>query len=222
MKAEYLAQLSHRLRVLPASERQDALDYYDGYLSDAENEAAAIAQLGSPGEVAANILANYVSKTPSTHELSDRKAEARGVRTAWMIILALFALPVGLPIIITLATIPFMLFITLLSVIFSFGVTGVALIAAGVGSIIVFPFVVLQDFGTALFFGGTGLICIGLGIWFINLTRVLMRGFPMIARFVAQQINRRRRRGASTHTTAPAGAPPSLHGMASPESYYTN
>jgi len=210
MKAEYLEQLSHKLRVLPASERQDALDYYDGYLSDAESEAAAIAQLGSPGEVAANILANYVSKTPS-HEPGGRKSEARGMRTAWVIILALFALPIGLPIIITLAVIPFVLFISLLSVIFSFGVTGVALIAGGLASLVAFPFVVLQDFGTALFFGGTGLVCIGLGIWFVNLTRILMRGFPLIARFVAQKINQRRRKGISETPSAYLAPSPYSH-----------
>ena len=125
-KGDYLAQLAHKLRVLPENERQDALEYYDGYLSDAENERTAIAQLGSPGEVSANILANYVAKSSGAYEADQASGQngtrgaapikaagrgesdvrgARGIKTAWMIILALFALPIGLPLVISLAAV---------------------------------------------------------------------------------------------------------------------
>ncbi|MCL2217504.1 MAG: DUF1700 domain-containing protein [Defluviitaleaceae bacterium] len=195
-KSEYLKQLDYRLRVLPAGERQDALDYYEGYLSDAEDEFIAIAQLGTPGEVAANILANYVAKTPhpeSGH--GTRKERTSGAKTAWMIILALFALPVGLPIIITLAGVSFSLFIALCAVIFSFAVTGVALIAGGIMSIVAFPFIVAESFGAAMLAGGTGLFTVGLGMLFISLTRITLRGFPMITSFVANKILRRNHHG---------------------------
>jgi len=36
-KAEYLDQLNHKLRAMSDNERQDALEYYDGYLSDADS-----------------------------------------------------------------------------------------------------------------------------------------------------------------------------------------
>jgi uncharacterized membrane protein len=187
-KAEYLEQLNRKLRVLPSGERQDALDYYDGYLSDSEDEAAAIDQLGTPGEVAANILANYVNKTPP-HEHSDtNKSGTRGVKTAWAIILAIFALPVGLPIIIALAMIPFSLFIALFSVFIAIGATVLGMFAAGLVGIVSFPFVAAHDFGTALISGGMSLVSIGIGILCLHLIPILRRGFPMISRFAAQKI----------------------------------
>jgi len=189
-KTEYLTQLDYKLRVMPHDERKDALEYYEGYLSDADNERDAISQLGSPGEVAANILANYVAKTP---QLTESRAETRrtrtsGIRTAWVITLAIFALPVGLPIILSLAVIPFALIISLGSIIIGVGATGIGLMFGGLIGIVTFPFVVTQEFGFGLMTGGMGLLYIGLGILFIKWTSLLVRGFPMIARFVGRLI----------------------------------
>jgi len=186
-KTEFLSQLEYKLRVLPASERQDALEYYEGYLSDAENEAAAIAELGSPGEVAAMIFANYVAKEP------DPTTRTRGgVKTALMIIFAIFAVPIGLPLVIGIAAAAFGLFIALLSVVFSVGVVGVTTLAAGMASLIFAPFVFMSDWSSGLTFAGMGLVSFGIGIIFIKNTALLMRGFPKITRFVGKNILRRK------------------------------
>ena len=54
----FLAALEQLLAPLPETERKDALSYYEDYLDAAgpENEARAIAELGSPEEVARKIL----------------------------------------------------------------------------------------------------------------------------------------------------------------------
>jgi len=197
-KTEYIEQLNHKLRAMPDNERRDALEYYDGYLSDADDEAAAMAQLGSPGEVAANILVSHAAKEPAGGE-AGRKAGAKGIRIAWMVALAIFALPVGLPLVITLATIAFSLIISLLAIVFAVGASGMALLFAGVAGIVFFPMIVLQDVGTAFLFLGGGLVTLGLGILLVKLTAVLTKGFPMIARFVGRKIGskiaRRNRHG---------------------------
>jgi len=195
-KTEYLNQLNYKLRVLPDSERHDALEYYDGYISDAENETAAIAQLGTPGEVAANILANYVAKRPDPHGVSPViKSRTSGVKMAWMIILALFALPIGVPLIIALAATAFSLFMALFAVVLGVGVSGIALVVSGIVGIISFPFLIMHDMGFAMVYGGSGLILLGLGILFVKYTAVLMMGFPMIARFVGRIVIRRNHHG---------------------------
>jgi len=197
-KADYINQLNHKLRAMPDNERRDALEYYDGYLSDAEDEAAAMAQLGSPGEVAASILVSHAAKEPAPGE-AGRKAGAKGIRTAWMVALAIFALPVGLPLVIVLAAIAFSLIFSLLGIVFSVGVSSLASLLVGVVSMAIFPMVVLQDAGTALLFLGSGLIGLGFGILLIKCTAMLMKGFPMIARFVGRKIGnkiaRRNRHG---------------------------
>ena len=186
-KAEYLDQLNHKLRVMPNTERQDALEYYDGYLSDAEDEAAAMARLGSPGEVAASILVSHAAREaePGEANQSARKAGVKGLRAAWMVALVIFALPVGLPLVMVLAALAFSL---TLSIVIAAGVSVLGFLFGGVVSIGFFLMVILQDAGTALLFLGNGLMSLGLGILLIKLTAVLMKGFPMIARFVEKKI----------------------------------
>lgn len=57
-RTAFLAALEQLLAPLPEAERKDALSYYEDYLDTAgpENEARAIAELGSPEEVARKIL----------------------------------------------------------------------------------------------------------------------------------------------------------------------
>lgn len=57
-RTAFLAALEQLLAPLPEAERKDALSYYEDYLDAAgpENEVRAIAELGSPEEVARKIL----------------------------------------------------------------------------------------------------------------------------------------------------------------------
>ncbi len=59
-RQEFMNRLEYLLRGIPASEREDALSYYNDYFDEAgvENEAQVIMELGSPETVAENILAN--------------------------------------------------------------------------------------------------------------------------------------------------------------------
>ncbi|MCL1878329.1 MAG: DUF1700 domain-containing protein [Defluviitaleaceae bacterium] len=195
-KAEYLQKLEQKLRVLPEDERRDALNYHDEYISDAGDENTAISQLGTPGEVAAIILAQSVSgeKNPQSAQNPDGPKESAfsGMKTAMIVILSLFALPLAFPVVITVASIGFALVITLATLVFTFAVTGAALLFAGAAGILFFPFLLFQNFGHAMFLLGNGLISVGLGILLIKLTVVVMRrGFPAISRFVSKKILRR-------------------------------
>ena len=185
-KHEFLSQLSHKLRALPESEKRDALEYYDGYISDADNEAAAIAELGRPGEVAAIILSNYVSRP------ADRRPGKTGIRTAYLAILAVFALPVGVP----LAAAAFSIIVALAAVVFSVVVTGVALLAAGIAVLITSPFAMMYDFWLGMFIGGLGLVSLGIGILIFKGSIKLFGVFPMVTRAVLK----RRTRRAMSHT----------------------
>ncbi|MCL1844407.1 MAG: DUF1700 domain-containing protein [Defluviitaleaceae bacterium] len=200
-KAEYLAKLAQKLRVIPENERRDALEYYDGYISDAEDESAAISQLGTPGEVAAIILANHFSgeeksqssQSPQSNEAADYTPDASesafsGMKTALIVILSMFAAPVALPIVVVLAALGFALVMVLVSLIIAFAATAFGLFLGGLASILFFPLLLFRDFGYAVFLLGNGLISVGLGILFVKLTTVVMRGFPKISRYVSKKI----------------------------------
>ncbi|MDR1689100.1 MAG: DUF1700 domain-containing protein [Clostridiales bacterium] len=187
-KAEYLSQLEQKLRGLPQNEINDALDYYDGYLSDAqEYEDGAIENLGSPAEAAAQILADYVVKNPRP---ASRKS---GIGTMWSIILAVWAVPVGLPIAIAVVSVAFSLLIVMLSLIVTFGATGAALILAGIVYLITVPFIAASHFASAVLFTGVAFFAAGVGIWLLKAASVISNvGFGFISRFVGKRILKRR------------------------------
>lgn len=64
-RQEFMNRLEYLLRGIPASEREDALAYYNDYFDEAgaENEAQVIQELGSPEVVAEKILANVQQET---------------------------------------------------------------------------------------------------------------------------------------------------------------
>ena len=84
-RTAFLAALEQLLAPLPEAERKDALSYYEDYLDAAgpENEARAIAELGSPEEVARKILDEQnpqgVSAVPAS--------PARKPRSRWRMVL---------------------------------------------------------------------------------------------------------------------------------------
>lgn len=80
-RTDYMKSLERLLAALPETERRDALNYYEEYFDDAgaDNEAATIAELGTPEEVAQKILENQefvpaeVSPAPETSALPRAK-----------------------------------------------------------------------------------------------------------------------------------------------------
>ena len=84
-RTAFLAALEQLLAPLPEAERKDALSYYEDYLDAAgpENEARAIAELGSPEEVARKILDEQSPADSSTAPASP----ARKPRSRWRMVL---------------------------------------------------------------------------------------------------------------------------------------
>ena len=59
-RKQFMEQLERLLSDISEAERQEALEYYEGYFDDAgpENEGEVIRELGNPGKVAAIIKAD--------------------------------------------------------------------------------------------------------------------------------------------------------------------
>ncbi len=189
---EFLEQLRRKLRKLPAEEAQDALSYYEQYFDDAgeENEASAILELGSPANAAAQIIADYAVKEADTP--FDQKTAKRGLSTVWVVILSIFAAPVALPLALVFAAFIFMLLMMVLAVVFSFGITGVALLAAGLATVLLSVPIFFQSLSSAIFYLGTGLVSFGLGIPVLWGTVALAkRCFSWLSRTVGNFIKRR-------------------------------
>ena len=167
-RKQFLKELRHGLDALPFEERETAITYYEEYFDEAgpDKERETIESLGTPQEIAAGLRADYAVKLPP-------KTPKEGAIKVWMVILAIFAAPVAVPLAITVVAVIFSLFVAFASVVFAIGVTAFALLISGVAAIVGGIAVIGTSPLTTLFFLGSGAVVIGLGILFGYLTYIV-------------------------------------------------
>ena len=189
-KSKFIEELKKRLGKLPYDEVKEAIDYYEGYFDDAgeENEQAVLAELGSPASVASQIIASYAVK--------EAEAEGSGKknwRTSWLVILALFASPIAVPLAVAAGAVALSLIIALSAVIFSFFATGAAIFVSGLACIIVGMLVIFQSVPTTLFVAGIGLMLLGIGAAiFISTLKLSKKCFKWLTKMIGSFILRRK------------------------------
>ena len=92
--------------------------------------------------------------------------------------------PLFCALVFNLETVAFILFLTLIitlgSLLFAFGVSGIAVIASGIG-LIVMSFMTF-DFAQKCVILGSGFVCAGVGIFLLILTRLLCRLLVAVVR----------------------------------------
>lgn len=187
---EFINELKERLRKLPYDEVNEAVEYYEQYFDDAgaQNESTAIAELGTPGSVASQIIAEYAIKDADRSKTSAK----RGLSTVFSVILAIFAAPIALPLAMAAIIIAFAIVFSLGAVLFAFGISGAACIAAGIVSVVVGVAVIIQDFATALSCAGIGLVSFGIGLIMIKAVAALSKKcFGWFAKLIGKFILRR-------------------------------
>lgn len=161
-KEAYLKKLKGKLKKLPTEEVDEALDYYHEYFEEAgeNNTDQVIRKLGSPAHVASQILADYAVKGLENEPESTKK----GISAIWFILLAIFASPIALPLLIAVFSLVLAVVIVCGAFIFAFFTCIVALILSGIVSVVMGFSVLAQHWQTSLFYIGVGLTATGLGI----------------------------------------------------------
>jgi len=189
---EFIAELKKKLRKLPFDEVKEAVDYYEGYFDDAgeENEQAVLEELGSPSAVASHIIANFAVKEADTEE-----SGKKNWRSVWLVILALFASPIAVPIVLSLGVVAIVLVITVLSVLLSFFIAGIAFVASGLASVVAGFLVIFQSVPSTLFYVGAGLMCLGIGAAIVIATANLSKKcFRWLTKRIGNFVLRRRQK----------------------------
>ncbi|MGL4820097.1 MAG: DUF1700 domain-containing protein, partial [Bacilli bacterium] len=114
---DYMKELEQKLRRLPLEERTDALSYYEEYVNEAEavsyNDCVQL--LGTPRMVTSEVLASIAGKRLTEGESSAKQ----GISALWLIVLAIFASPIALPLALAAAGILFALAATVVALLFS-------------------------------------------------------------------------------------------------------
>jgi len=204
----YLQQLEAALASLSDNERQDALAFYAEYLDDAGPEGllAAMESLGSPSQLAAQIKAESAIRGLSAPQPSQPQYTAEPVqpakqsspwKTVWIVILAIFAIPVGVPLLIVLAAVIFAVLVVLFAVLIALAATVVGIFAGGILSIVAGFILLFSNFATGLFYMGCGLLVLGLALlfgWlFWKLGGLLIKGVAKLFNLIRGKVSKKNR-----------------------------
>jgi len=182
--AEYLYELRKRLKKLPPQEIDQAMGYYEEYFAEAgpggENEL--ISRLGTPAQVASTIISEYAMKDVSGQ--GAEQTRGGGVKTMWIVIIAILASPIAIPVAIALLAVVFSLLIALFSIFISFFVAALAIVVAGIIAAGVSIIGLFASPLEAIALLGVSLVCLALGlalgIGVIKLCQLTVKGITWI------------------------------------------
>lgn len=181
-KHEFMRRLEIELSNVPQDEARAAIEYYREYFAEAgeENEADVIRELGSPERIASQIRANVAMKNLEVQEPTVKK----GISAIWLVILAIFAAPIALPLAIAALILVFALSVTAIAIVFSLSLAAVAVFISGIFAIGVGLFSITTNFAAAICSIGVGLATVGITLLLVILVIFVSRGMSkLIAMF---------------------------------------
>lgn len=164
-KHEFLAELRKRLWDLPADVREESLDYYKEMIEDrmeeSMSEEAAVHAIGTPDEVAAEILGDIpFTKQAKAHVKSHRKP------APWEIILLILGSPIWLSLLAAAFVIVLAVYIVIWSMVIALWAVELGLSAGAVVGIVASSFFALHgNPWSGIAFLGVSLILAGLSIF---------------------------------------------------------
>lgn len=182
-KIEYISELKHRLKYLPAEDREDAIAYYEEYLddlglTDIDNVSG---KLKSPKEAAREIIENCTVKALEEQK-SDKSIKGSG-KIIWLVILGIASLPVSLPVAIVAVAVAVTILVVAFAVLVAIAATALAVFVGGfvgIGMCFVVPGIATKvvTFGASLLLLGVGaLLIIGIFELFVLIIRAIGKAF---------------------------------------------
>lgn len=160
-KEEFLNKLRIKLSNLPKEDLDERINFYsemiDDRIEDGFQEEEAINDIGTLDEVSRQVIANYPLKKLIKEKVTPKKK----INIATIILLVLGS-PIWLSLLIAVIVVLFSLYVVLASLLISLWAVFIALVAGGLGGIVLGVIYIFQGSG-ALLLGGS-IICLGLGI----------------------------------------------------------
>ncbi len=190
----YLNELSKYLKRLPKVDYEDAINYFEECFDEAgeDGEENLIAELGSPRDVATEVLADLASeKLEIKEELNKRSTDKKTSKILLITVLLVFAAPIGIPLTITLIAIIFSLIISFGSFIVAGFFATLGIFLAGIKLLVIGTLTFVVSVSGALVLVGAGFGALSLSILLLVLTILLCKflSFCMqkIVNFVASK-----------------------------------
>ncbi|XCP84668.1 DUF1700 domain-containing protein [Roseburia hominis] len=174
-REEYMKSLSRRLKRLPKEDFEKAMAYYEEYFDDAgpENEQQAIEDLGTPEMAADQLIREFALENAKEPPASVKK----GLSAVWVGVLAVFAVPVGVPLALAVVVLLLALVIVVGALIFSVWITAFALMVCSVPCILLSFYQMTVAFADGIGTLGAGLVSLGVGVWVVFGSMALSKWF---------------------------------------------
>ncbi len=184
----YFDRLEKLLSKLPANEREEALQYYKEYAEDAGvfSDSDLEALFGSPKTLAAQACADVAVKTLEEKKSGSAK-KAFGIG-----LLALFSLPITLPLAITIVALILTFIIVIFSLVISGGGVAIGFIGAALISFrMAWDYLMMQEFLSAGAVFGAGLMLIsgaGFTFWLMGkIAKLSVKGIVCMISKIARR-----------------------------------
>lgn len=190
-RSEFFRNLELELFRMPAEERQAALDYYHEYFDDAgeENEQKVLEELGSPNQLAAKIKADSAIRQLDAEK---RPTVKKGISAVWLVILAIFAAPIALPLAIGGAMLAIGIIAALIGILAALIIGVAALFFGGIVVVVAGAAIITTSLPVATYTIGVGLAVLGFTILAGILVVLAARGmFGSIAKKMNRQLNKK-------------------------------
>lgn len=176
-KLEYMDLLRQKLKRLPPEDYQKAIDYFEEYFADAGegNEAQAIEDLGTPQSAAEQIIRDFAIKNSSSEEV--KKDVKKGLSGVWIVILAIFASPIALPLILAAVVVLVAVVIMVICVLAAVGILGITLTITGPIALIGGTIMMVHSIPVAMVCLGISLFSFAIGVLIVYAAYLLLRKF---------------------------------------------
>lgn len=181
-REEYMAKLQKYLRKLPKQDYEDAIEYFNEYFSDTDEEGQQklMEELGTPKEAAADLMCNLLDRKLQEQDTDiEEKKSKKGIIT--LSVLAILSTPVTVPLFIALLAVLFAVAICVVCVIFSDFITAFGVLLIGgkllLRGLVSFPYSLsgaLTVTGCGLFGIGCAILLYILGIYLCKWTGMLL------------------------------------------------
>lgn len=165
-RKKFINELKKRIKGVPEADKWEAIQYYEEYFDDAgiAEDDLVPDDVGDPKKIAFEIMRDYSA--------DEFRAGNTGSKNAFaIIILAILAAPIGIPLAIAAIVFVFAFFMALIGVLFAIGAAIVGLTIGSVAFLVRFATV---NAWATVFVGGLLLIAISLGIFLVNMLRNLI------------------------------------------------
>lgn len=181
-REEYMAKLQKYLRKLPKQDYEDAIEYFNEYFSDTDEEGQQklMEELGTPKEAAADLMCNLLDRKLQEQDTDiEEKKSKKGIIT--LSVLAILSTPVTVPLFIALLAVLFAVTICVVCVIFSDFIAAFGVLLIGgkllLRGLVSFPYSLsgaLTVTGCGLFGIGCAILLYILGIYLCKWTGMLL------------------------------------------------